>query len=78
MRCLVSPTLDDCCSDLNYTMATRMLMEILVYRHRVVRLLDAPCGAAFWWPPLLERIRRFVPCFEYHGVDVVESVIESK
>ena len=38
-------------------------------------LLDAPCGSSHWWPPLLQSIREVIPCFRYHGVDVVESVI---
>lgn len=57
------------------TATLRAQLEMLVHRHRVVRLLDAPCGSAHWWPPLLERIRASVPCFEYVGVDVVASVV---
>jgi SAM-dependent methyltransferase len=57
------------------TVTTRALLEMLVYRHGVTRVLDAPCGTAHWWPPLLARLRAFVPCLEYHGVDVVPSVI---
>jgi hypothetical protein len=57
------------------TATLRAQLEMLVHRHRVVRLLDAPCGSAHWWPPLLARIRATVPCFEYVGVDVVASVV---
>ena len=57
------------------TATLRAQLEMLVHRHRVVRLLDAPCGSAHWWPPLLARLRESVPCFEYVGVDVVASVV---
>jgi hypothetical protein len=57
------------------TATLRAQLEMLVHRHRVVRVLDAPCGSAHWWPPLLARIRESVPCFEYVGVDVVASVV---
>ena len=62
-------------STLRATAGTRALVEMLVWRHRVTRLLDAPCGSAHWWPPLLARIRAFAPCFEYAGLDVVPSVV---
>ena len=62
-------------STLRATRTTRLIMELLIHRHGVTRLLDAPCGSSHWWPPLLSRIRRFAPCFTYHGVDVVPSVI---
>ena len=57
------------------TAGTRLALELLVHRHRVTRLLDAPCGGSRWWPPLLARIRTYVPCFEYLGMDVVPSVV---
>jgi hypothetical protein len=62
-------------STLSATSTARALLEMLVYRHHVTRVLDAPCGSSFWLPPLLSRVRRGVPCFQYHGVDVVESVV---
>lgn len=62
-------------STLSATSTARALLEMLVYRHHVTRVLDAPCGSSFWLPPLLARVRRGVPCFQYHGVDVVESVV---
>lgn len=64
-------------STLKQTATTRILMELLIYRHNVVKLLDAPCGSAHWWPPLLSRLREFHPSFSYTGIDVVESVIEN-
>jgi len=62
-------------STLTHTATARVVLEMLIHRHGVMRLLDAPCGSAHWWPPLLERLRWFRPGFEYVGVDVVESVI---
>jgi len=50
-------------------------LEMLVHRHGVARLVDAPCGSAHWVPRLLARVRAWVPCFEYVGVDVVASVV---
>jgi SAM-dependent methyltransferase len=62
-------------STLAHTATARVVLEMLIHRHGVMRLLDAPCGSAHWWPPLLERLRWFRPGFEYVGVDVVESKI---
>ena len=62
-------------STLEATETTRVVIEMLVYRYGVRSLLDAPCGSSHWWPPLLQSIREVIPCFRYHGVDVVESVI---
>jgi hypothetical protein len=62
-------------STLRATAGTRALVELLVWRHRVTRLLDAPCGSSHWWPPLLRRLRSAIPCFTYRGLDVVASVI---
>jgi len=64
-------------STFKQTAITRILMELLIYRHNVVKLLDAPCGSAHWWPPLLSRLKDFHPTFLYTGIDVVESVIEN-
>ena len=62
-------------SSLRATAATRNLIELLIWRHRVTRLVDAPCGSAHWMPPLLARVRAWAPCFSYMGLDVVESVV---
>ena len=56
-------------STLRATSGTRALVEMLVWRHRVTRLLDAPCGTSHWWPPLLRRIRSAMPCFDYTGLE---------
>jgi hypothetical protein len=64
-------------STLAHTATMRVVMEMLIYRHNVQRLLDAPCGSAHWWPPLLRRLRDFNPAFSYTGVDVVKSVVDA-
>ena len=64
-------------STLSSTATLRAFIEMLVYRHQVTRVLDAPCGSSFWWPELLQRLRAAVPCLAYHGVDVVRSVVDA-
>jgi hypothetical protein len=39
--------------------------------------LDSPCGSLAWMPLLLNNITNEIPDFKYHGVDVVESIINS-
>jgi hypothetical protein len=62
-------------STLKATAGLRLALEMLVHRHGVLHMVDAPCGSAHWVPPLLARVRRFAPCFSYAGVDVVASVV---
>jgi len=64
-------------STMGATATARALLEMLVHRHRITSMLDAPCGSSYWLPPLLSRLRKTVPCFQYHGVDVVDSVVEA-
>jgi hypothetical protein len=41
-------------------------------------MLDAPCGAMVWMPILLRRLSiETNQTFRYHGVDIVESVINA-
>ena len=62
-------------SDVAYTAQTRFIVEMLIYRLRVRKFADAPCGAMKLQPIFLERVLRNVPCFRYYGYDVVQSVI---
>ena len=64
-------------STMSSTATLRAFLEMLVYRHHIVHVLDAPCGSSHWWPELLARVRRQVPCFTYSGVDVVASVVSA-
>jgi hypothetical protein len=54
-----------------------LVIQLVVYKYSMTSLLDAPCGAAAdsWMKLLANKLRRDVPCFRYHGVDVVEDVI---
>eukprot|EP01036_Dinobryon_divergens_P028241 gene28241-37154_t len=51
---------------------------MIIFKYGVVSLLDAPCGAVSdpWTQIAITRIQSHMPCFRYHGVDVVSSVIE--
>ena len=62
-------------STLKGTVTMRAKLEMLMYRHHITSVLDVPCGSSHWWPPLLASIRTFIPCYRYHGIDIVESVI---
>jgi hypothetical protein len=62
-------------SSLEFTRSARLIMELVVLRHKIIRFMDIPCGSSHWWPPLLQDIRKRVPSFNYLGMDVVESVI---
>lgn len=64
-------------SSLYATTTLRVVIEMVVYRYGVTSFVDSPSGTSFWWPPLFDRIRQRTPCFRYHGVDVVESVIQA-
>jgi SAM-dependent methyltransferase len=63
-------------STLEQTGTLRVIIEMLIYRYAVTSFLDAPCGSAHWWKPLLARVRENIPCFRYHGVDVAPLAIE--
>ena len=63
-------------STLEQTGTTRVIVEMLIYRLAATSVLDAPCGSAFWWVPLLRSVRENVPCLRYHGVDVAPLAIE--
>ncbi|KAI9002867.1 hypothetical protein DFJ74DRAFT_745624 [Hyaloraphidium curvatum] len=64
-------------SEIGFTQFTRLLIESFIYKHHVRRFLDAPCGASYWWPPLLPQIRSAIPCFEYRGMDIVREVVKN-
>lgn len=55
---------------------TRSILNDIVDRHSIKSLLDAPCGAMVWTRGFLEERHRLDPDFRYHGVDVVESVVQ--
>ena len=63
-------------SSLEQTGTLRLIIELVAYRYAAATFLDAPCGSAFWWPPVLAAIRAHIPCFALHGVDVAPLAIE--
>lgn len=65
-------------SDTAYAKMTGYLLELVLLRYGLSSMLDAPCGGVYdsWMAVAISRIRKSIPCFRYHGVDVVSSVIE--
>jgi hypothetical protein len=51
----------------------------VLLKYSVDSLLDAPCGGVHssWTGILLPKIKKEIPCFRYHGVDIVASVIRN-
>jgi len=64
-------------SSIDATIVTRQIIYNVTKILKVKKILDAPCGAMVWMPPLLENLTREDPEFEYQGVDVVRDVIYS-
>ena len=64
-------------SDPSIAHGAGLVIQLVVYKYGVTSLLDAPCGAAAdsWMKLLANKLHQDVPCFRYHGVDVVEDVI---
>lgn len=52
-------------------------LRIVLYKYAVTKIIDAPCGALSWTESFVRQMRSEIPCFEYAGVDIVPSVIES-
>lgn len=66
-------------SDSNFAAVAGYVLQLVTLKYQVVKLLDAPCGAASssWTQRALISIKDLIPCFQYHGVDVVEAVIRN-
>lgn len=62
-------------SEADATRNARIIIELVVHKYKVHRIVDAPCGAMAWMPLLLEKLHAAVPCFSYLGVDVARPVI---
>ena len=54
--------------------ASQIIFDFVV-RNRLSSMVDAPCGAMEWQKPLIARLQRHSPSFQYTGVDVVNSVV---
>jgi hypothetical protein len=65
-------------STVTYTINCRKILYKLIKQYNVSSMLDAPCGAMAWMPILLANLSNETnKTFRYHGVDVVESVVNS-
>lgn len=52
-------------------------LRYVLKKYSLHSLLDAPCGALEWTEPFLREMRAADSTFTYHGVDVVEDVVET-
>lgn len=59
------------------TINTRTILELVIYKYQIKTMVDAPCGAIKWTRIFLHKIFQKIPCFKYHGVDVVRPVINN-
>lgn len=68
-------------STIDFTANARAILRNIVDEYSINTMLDAPCGSFHWMPLFLRNVstdfKRQGKRFRYHGVDVVESVIES-
>lgn len=64
-------------STIEFTTNCRNIVYNLVKKYKINSILDAPCGAMAWMPLLLRNLTQQIANFKYHGIDVVESVIDS-
>lgn len=65
-------------SDASYAVVVGHIIRLVMYKFGLSSLVDAPCGAVSlsWTKNAITSIHQDLPCFRYHGVDVVSSVIE--
>jgi hypothetical protein len=71
-------------SSIEYTRNCRQILIDVILEYSIKSMLDAPCGSFLWMPLMLRNVSAKLAAekgirFKYHGVDVVEKVInESK
>jgi hypothetical protein len=65
-------------SDPEFAMGAVHVLQLVIHKHGISSLLDAPCGAVSnsWMRIALDQILADIPCFKYHGVDVVPNVVK--
>eukprot|EP01041_Mallomonas_annulata_P008966 gene8966-18554_t len=65
-------------SDPAKALSAGYIIALIVYKYGILKFLDAPCGAVSesWTRYALNRIHNDINCFKYHGIDVVQPVIE--
>ena len=62
-------------STLQYTFKTRNIIKEVIQKYEIKSMLDAPCGAMAWMPELLKNLTATNNEFKYHGIDLVDEVI---
>mmetsp|Transcript_29328 Transcript_29328/g.41838 ORF Transcript_29328/g.41838 Transcript_29328/m.41838 type:complete len:361 (+) Transcript_29328:9-1091(+) len=64
-------------SDEGFAVSAIHILQLVILRYGVTRMLDAPCGGVHssWMNTTLKKVKETIPCFLYMGVDVVSSVI---
>jgi hypothetical protein len=71
-------------STIEFTRNCRQILIDVILEYSIKSMLDAPCGSFLWMPLMLRNVSAKLAAekgirFKYHGVDVVEKVInESK
>jgi hypothetical protein len=65
-------------SDISMAFGAIYIIRLVLFKYGLTNLLDAPCGAVSdsWTKQFLITMKAELPCFRYHGVDVVSTVIE--
>ena len=65
-------------SDSSYAKTTSYILQLVILKYSLKSLLDAPCGGVSdsWTKFAIHEIKKTLPCFRYHGTDVVKSVID--
>lgn len=58
---------------------TSQILRLVAFKYNILSVIDAPCGhAAYSWTAVaLSHLFQEIPCFVYHGIDVVDSIILS-
>ena len=64
-------------SDYELNKALSNALRLVILRYEILTMLDAPCGNVehSWTKHAIAKIQHDVPCFLYHGTDVVSSVV---
>lgn len=64
-------------SDTEFAKVTGYLLHFILLKYGLKSILDAPCGgvSGSWTHIAIMSIKKTIPCFRYHGTDVVQSVI---
>ena len=65
-----------CRSTLEYTKICREILYNVIKKYSIKSIIDAPCGSFHWMKHVVQNATSEIgPAFKYHGIDIVESVI---